>query len=150
MLAINIFFGKYLFAPLFWLLQNIEYLQCWQGEELHIWKLFQNYMVRLIERIARVFEISNLVQKQWFWPRKFNNSILPTLQFCPRDYKYCGWKQPGLSALIWGHFSIRNFVALHRTVYVFVTLDLDRTKTWTSLQDTVPGTTPHHECYVRS
>ena len=48
-------------------------------------------------------------------------------------------KTTGAVSCVWDHFSIYdpkyNFVALYRTVYVFGTLDLDRTRTWTSLQD---------------
>ena len=62
-------------------------------------------------------------------------------------------KTTGAVSWVWDHFSKYDpkyyFLAVHRTVYMFGTLDLDRTRTWTSLQDTVSCTIPHYECYLR-
>ena len=62
-------------------------------------------------------------------------------------------KTTGAVSWDWDYFSMYdpkyNFVALYRTVYVFGTLDLDRKRTWTSLQDSLSCITPHYEFYLR-
>ena len=62
-------------------------------------------------------------------------------------------KTTGAVSWVSNHFSIYdseyNFVALYLTVFVLGTLDLDRTWTWASLQNTVSCTTPYYECNLK-
>ena len=78
------------------------------------------------------------------------NIFLVLIALARKVQDYEQMKRTGAVSWVWDHFDPKyNFVALCRTVYVFGTLDLNRTRTWTSPKDTVSCTAPQYECYLR-